>query len=175
MEIYLNKFFTGSSAIAANNIAKWNGSDWEIFGTGTDKEIATIALKNDSILVGGFFSFTGDTFAPNIGLWFDADEWSSKQPSTIKKPIENKDLILKAYPNPFSDKINIEFYINEIGIVNISLSDLQGNNVLTIANKEYSKGWHFITSPINSLPAGNYNCNLRFGDKSISYNLILLK
>ena len=160
-------------------IAKWNGSEWSIFGSGADQTIRTIALHGDSILVGGDFVFTGDSLAENIGLWYK--ETGQAPPgingqgtNSIENGITNG-LALNLYPNPTENEATIEFFIQEKGIAEIVMFDPSGAINEVVTKKEYEAGWHKVLVKCNNYSSGIYICKLSFGNKTISNKLILIK
>ena len=68
---------------------------------------------------------------------------------------------LHCYPNPFSEFVNIEFSVNEQNSVDLSVYDINGNHIKTIANKIYSPGkynmkWNGACKNGKEVPAGIY-------------------
>ncbi|HSG68085.1 MAG TPA: proprotein convertase P-domain-containing protein, partial [Bacteroidales bacterium] len=65
-------------------------------------------------------------------------------------------LVRQNYPNPFRDETNFLFELTKAGNVSISVIDMMGRVVQTLAEKHYSAGRHEISWQAGSLPAGNY-------------------
>ncbi|TAL66887.1 MAG: T9SS type A sorting domain-containing protein [Bacteroidetes bacterium] len=88
-------------------------------------------------------------------------------------PPNNNFIINKCYPNPASDKINIEFNIPNDGFVFISLSDILGNQI-AFENRFFSLGNNNLTINTSDLPSGSYIIKLNFLGKNISklFNVI---
>ncbi|MBY0311220.1 MAG: immunoglobulin domain-containing protein [Phycisphaerales bacterium] len=62
--------FTTAGGQQAQNIARWNGSNWSAFGPGVNGwTMALAALPNGDLLAGGSFSLAGDVPARNIARW----------------------------------------------------------------------------------------------------------
>ncbi|HEX7880172.1 MAG TPA: FlgD immunoglobulin-like domain containing protein, partial [Candidatus Eisenbacteria bacterium] len=53
------------------NLARWNGSDWESFGTGIDRSVLAVADVNGSLFVGGNFESAGDRLSERLARWDD--------------------------------------------------------------------------------------------------------
>lgn len=64
------------SAIAANNIAKWNGANWSALGLGTDSTVFALAASGDYLYAGGAFTSAGGSPANHVAKW-DGAAWSA--------------------------------------------------------------------------------------------------
>ena len=79
--IYIGGQFTSVGGITANNIAKWNGAEWEALatsqGNGTDSIVYCLMGYDDgsgmSLFVGGGFSTAGGIPARYIARWYGND------------------------------------------------------------------------------------------------------
>lgn len=69
-------FQSGGSAVAATNIARWNGSSWSKLGGGIDSGVTALALCNGHLFVGGFFTNAGGLGIQNLARW-DGTNWSA--------------------------------------------------------------------------------------------------
>lgn len=81
--IYAGGTFTNAGAVAARNIASWNGTAWSALGAGLSGTIGTfqypvqtIALSGGQLFVGGNFTTAGAVSAKNIARW-DGSAWSA--------------------------------------------------------------------------------------------------
>lgn len=68
--------FTAIGHVIANNIAYWDGSQWNPLGQGTDGNVLTLALYGSNIVAGGTFSRAGDADAANVAEW-NGSSWSA--------------------------------------------------------------------------------------------------
>jgi hypothetical protein len=172
--LYVGGEFTKTiqDSLVCKNIAKWNGSSWEIFGTGTDGTVKTIALKGDSVLIGGEFIETGDTLAYNMGLWFP---YQAPQPKLNGLENNNDELAIKIYPNPVNRETAIEFYNKEKGDLELSITDILGQGIKVIAEGNYSAGWHKVYWTTGSYASGTYILKLTGNGKSINTNIVINK
>ena len=77
--LYACGTFTTAGDVAANHVAKWNGSTWSALGTGIEGESASVrALALDgagNLYVGGSFTIAGGVGVNNIAKW-DGGTWS---------------------------------------------------------------------------------------------------
>jgi hypothetical protein len=91
--------FTTVGGIAANNVARWNGSAWSAFGSGimfgagfSDVQ-ALAVLPNGDLFAGGYFNIAGGSFASFIARW-NGSTWSALGSGTTGEVIA-----LVALPN----------------------------------------------------------------------------
>ena len=89
-ELYVGGVFTTAGGIAANNLARWNGSTWDSVGTnggnGTSGNVSTLALYNGSLFIGGYFSEVnvGNTIpAFRFAQWTAASGASASSANTV--------------------------------------------------------------------------------------------
>jgi hypothetical protein len=72
--LYVGGIFSSVNGVAANGLARWNGSAWSAVGfTG---EALTFAVSGGNLYVGGFFNMldSASVTMTNIGLW-DGSAW----------------------------------------------------------------------------------------------------
>lgn len=68
------------------------------------------------------------------------------------------DLILKVYPNPFAENTHIEYYLNEVSNVNLSLVNLIGIVIAKpVQGLVQDRGTHKITFESEHLTSGMYS------------------
>lgn len=82
---------------------------------------------------------------------------------------------LSVYPNPFNPSTTLSFNLLESGNVRITIYDLAGKFVQTLAHGDFSSGEHRITFDGGQLPSGIYLAALQSGTFSNAKKLILLK
>ena len=68
-DMYVGGEFTRAGPIAANYIAKWNGSSWSALGAGVDFHVLALALQGNTLYVGGRFTSAGGNTAHYIAQW----------------------------------------------------------------------------------------------------------
>jgi hypothetical protein len=74
-QLYAGGSFWTAGGVAANYIARWDGSQWHSLGSGMDSEVRALAFGPDSSLyVGGAFTTAGGVAANHIARW-DGSEW----------------------------------------------------------------------------------------------------
>jgi len=117
-------------------------------------------------LVDGSFPSTKQELMQTIMDWFGGlFTGIEEQDNTISDKISS----VEAYPNPFSNKTNIRFTLNENSNVSINIINLQGEIIKTIiSDQSFVKGQHDIIwegrdNKGNKLPAGAYFCTVETG------------
>lgn len=79
-ELYVGGSFTTVGSVAANNIAKWDGSNWTAIGSasenGVNGTVLAIRIIGADVYVGGSFSMAGTVSANNIAKW-NGNAWSA--------------------------------------------------------------------------------------------------
>ena len=78
--LYAGGRFTIVGGVAANRIAKWDGTSWSALGSGTDDSVETLIVFDDgggeALYVGGHFTTAGSVIASDIAKW-DGSSWSA--------------------------------------------------------------------------------------------------
>lgn len=74
-DIYVTGDFTSIGGVAANRIARWNGSAWSALGTGLNNDGIHISIDaRGNLYVGGDFTTAGGITANRIARW-DGSKW----------------------------------------------------------------------------------------------------
>ncbi|MGA2508123.1 MAG: T9SS type A sorting domain-containing protein [Chitinispirillaceae bacterium] len=76
--LYSGGWFTGAGSVVATNIAKWNGSVWNAFGSGTNGWVSSLAVDRSGhgLYAGGQFTTVGGVVANYIAKW-SGSTWSA--------------------------------------------------------------------------------------------------
>jgi hypothetical protein len=75
-DVYVGGYFTHAGGIAANRIAKWDGSVWSPLENGLNVGVSAIAVSGSDVYVGGDFFQAGGVSAQCIARW-DGGTWHS--------------------------------------------------------------------------------------------------
>ena len=65
--------FTTASGVAANYIARWDGSSWQPLGLGLNNWVFTLTVYDDELIAGGSFTTAGGVTANYIARWNGSD------------------------------------------------------------------------------------------------------
>jgi len=81
--LYAGGSFTTAGGVAANNIARWNGSSWSALGSGmsgANLRVSALVVYDDgggpALYAGGSFTTAGGVAANNIAKW-NGSSWSA--------------------------------------------------------------------------------------------------
>jgi hypothetical protein len=74
--LYAGGGFTTAGGVAANYIAKWNGSAWSALGWGINNSVCALAVSGTNLYAGGNFTIPGGGVANYIAKW-DGTAWSA--------------------------------------------------------------------------------------------------
>ncbi len=113
----------------------------------------------------GFIKIDGSLLATewmnsNWGTWTAAlvDGQLCGTPTAISNETYSNEISI--FPNPVSDYINIEFNMESECLLNISVSDLMGREVIRMNTQKYSTGQNILSIPVSSLSSGVYNVQI---------------
>lgn len=77
--LYAGGIFTQAGGIAANRVAKWDGSSWSPLDTGMNAGVSSLLVFDDgtgpALYAGGGFTVAGGVAASNVAMWNGAS-WS---------------------------------------------------------------------------------------------------
>jgi len=102
-------------------------------------------------------------------------------PSGIKTQNNPVDFsISNAYPNPFSNSINIAYTLNNPSQVSLKIMDINGREISTLENNllqpgTYNYTWDGKTSNGSPLSDGIYYATLTADNKSVTKKVVLMK
>ena len=92
--------------------------------------------------------------------------------SGIGSNLQQEAVVVAIYPNPSADRVAIQYYLYQPGIVKISLTDRSGKIVYTESRKHVENGLFNAGLDINALSAGIYIVSIAAGDKVYSKQLV---
>ncbi len=74
--VYAGGLFTRAGGKQVNYVAHWDGSTWNVLGTGVNAPVSVLAVYGDTLLVGGEFTKASNADIPYFARW-TAGTWSS--------------------------------------------------------------------------------------------------
>ncbi|MCD4664818.1 MAG: T9SS type A sorting domain-containing protein, partial [Bacteroidales bacterium] len=96
--------------------------------------------------------------------------------------IENKqsDIVLRAFPNPFTNSTTIEYQVKVHSKVSLKIYDFYGKEVKTLVNSYQTLGtkniiWDGTNNSVQVVPAGVYYCRIQAGNDSQCRKIIFTK
>ena len=95
--------------------------------------------------------------------------------STDKDIIVNEFALHQNYPNPFNPQTTIKFSLPEAQLVNLSVYNMLGQQVMTLVNKELPAGYHIAKWYAGDIASGVYIYKLTSGNKSLTQKMLLMK
>jgi hypothetical protein len=109
----------------------------------------------------------GATLMPNSGI--------PAHPRNIGTRSDKTLAVLKVYPNPVDDQINLLLRLERESNVTIKIVDLLGNEVVTLSNERLSSGEQTKTFTIpNRLNSGIYFLKIACGSETIVKRISVL-
>lgn len=75
-DLYAAGNFTNAGGIAANYIARWNGTNWSALGAGLNGPASALAVLGSDLYVGGDFATAGGIGVSRVARW-NGSAWSA--------------------------------------------------------------------------------------------------
>lgn len=117
------------------------------------------------------WEFFADPISPGNNLYID--DINIVQSTAGIESIEES-VGLNLYPNPSAGAVNIDFNLSEQHNVSITVTDMLGRSVETIASKSYQSGETTLTIGANNIyQAGVYLVNIDIDGQHISKKIIM--
>jgi hypothetical protein len=73
-DVYVAGDFTMVNGVAANRVARWDGSQWHPLGSGMDATVYALAVSGNTVYAGGNFATAGGVPARRVARW-DGSQW----------------------------------------------------------------------------------------------------
>lgn len=152
--------------VSDDNGESWNQIDSQIMPD--EAEIDYLTILNDNYLYAiGDIGVTNKIFRSVETTKID----------NYNLPIEK--INLSNFPNPFNPSTTIEFSIQNESNINLSIFNIKGQKIKTLANHEFSKGTHSIDwngddESGNPVSSGIYYYNLKVNGKTEEVKKCLL-
>ena len=117
-----------------------------------------------------------------IDMWGNESNYSSeiKLVGGVSEPVDRADSTAPSlYPNPANTSISIQFNLEERQDVHISVYNIMGQKVTTLAEQSFGRGshtvnWNRMSANGGSAAAGIYYCRIRTDSQTIIRKITLL-
>lgn len=106
------------------------------------------------------------------------DEYLDEPATSIdnKEELPTNFVVKGVYPNPFNPSTKIEFYNNRPQEINITIYNLLGQRVATLANhKQFTEGSHIVTWNAGNYSSGVYFVKVNAGSYNNIKKIVLMK
>ena len=115
---------------------------------------------------------SGGSYLHQIGFWY--------QPGWILTGVEDETYptrfqLGQNFPNPFNPVTTFRFAVPRESRVTVTLYDVAGREVRTLADDTFEPGYHTIPLYAEGLASGVYFCRMTAGSFSETRKLMLLK
>jgi photosystem II stability/assembly factor-like uncharacterized protein len=140
-----------------------NGNNWDQFFSGL-----------------GGIEYYSLAISPEGRLYVGSDNGLYRSTSKISLPHNplpkyTTPFLSQNYPNPFNSISNITFYTPSDKKILITLYDLLGREIMTLANSFYSTGWHSVSCSSEGLASGIYIYRMQSDSFSDAKKIVVLK
>ncbi|GEM_PF-2664723 len=140
------------------------GTTWEYCGLSNYSVWSIFVADSDEVYVGTsdglwLLKFSGTTGVEQIG---DASQVTSYQ-------------LYQNYPNPFNPTTTIQFTIPERAFITVTVVNVLGQEVATLAAEEVAAGTHKTTWDATNLPSGIYFARLEAKNFVATKKMVLMK
>lgn len=152
-ELYATGLFTKIGSIAANKIAKWNGSNWCSLEYGVDLYPRDMHVYDNSLVIAGDLqSASGRTY--NNIVRYTPESLTGTGNNNIT-PQSFK--LEQNYPNPFNPSTIIKYSVASNGSkIKIGVYDIQGRFVAELVNQSLNAGSYEVSFNGAGLSSGVY-------------------
>lgn len=96
-------------------------------------------------------------------------------PGLAAQNLPDQFILLQNYPNPFNPATKIEFGLPDKSQVQITVYNITGELITTLANGEYPAGYHEVTLDASHLASGIYLYRIKAGEFVRTRKMMVLK
>ncbi len=131
--------FTSVHGVPLSYLAAWDGAAWAPLGTGVNGIVWGTGNWKGDLYVGGELTVAGGRNSPYVGRWvLSPTGVVADRPPAVPLRLE------AAYPNPFNPSTTIRFDLARAGSVGVTVHDLRGRLIRTIADERFEAGPHSL-------------------------------
>lgn len=169
--LFVSGIFNKAGTKQVNNVASYNGIEWDDMNGGTNFYPVDIDASSKKIIFGGSFTFVGNNPSSSIAIY---DILTSIDYHDTQNKVTDY-YLGQNYPNPFNPTTTIKFSIPKESIVKIKVYDILGREIATLVNEQKSTGNYSVQFKGSSLSSGVYFYQIQAGDFVDTKKMILLK
>lgn len=170
--VYAGGYFTATHGdnIAANRIAKWDGTSWQAIGAGFNAPVRSMCITGNYLYAGGDFITSGSTSVLHIAKW--SVPIGIQQ---INNEVPVKHSLLQNYPNPFNPSTKFKFTIAKSEKVILSVYDITGKQIELLVNEKMNPGTYEVEWNASKLSSGTYLYSMQAGNFTETKKMMLIK
>jgi hypothetical protein len=175
----------GEDGIETNNIGMVNWLEGNIDADPlfVNAEVGNYLLTVDSPCIDtgvSYFEYEGEILVDlsedeYYGIAPDIGAFEYRIVNTDELKIENVELKINTYPNPFNPETNILFELSSGSNVLLEIYNVKGQKVTTLVNGPFEAGSHKVTWNATDQSSGIYLLRFNTAETSETKKLILLK
>lgn len=102
--LYAGGFFSTAGGVTANNIARWDGTNWSSLREGINGIVRSIGVSGSNVFLAGSFTNAGDVAANCVARW-DGENWSGLGDGIL--PVVQGDMVVGSVHSLAVDGINL--------------------------------------------------------------------
>lgn len=154
-----------------NNIAYYNGSDWNEIGGGIFPGVSELVITSNKLFLAGPVEiFAGGV--PGVSMMI----YSFFDPVKIEDLGNDNGIpLLWNYPNPFNLKTLVKYSVSLPGKVRLSLFDIRGKEIKLLFDEHRNPGTYEVEFETGNLPAGIYLGRMIQGSSIITNQMVIIK
>jgi len=141
-----------------------------------DPESQAIFQAGDQITLGEEADFLdGSDIILRINDCQESAGFRSKPPTPKEHLVVESESQVEIYPNPTKDQVMVDFVLDHEELVNIYLTNANGQIIRSLDTKRMNPGQHRIPMNLKDLSAGIYFVNFQTDHSSESHRLVVTK
>ncbi len=177
-DLYIGGLYTTAGGQTVNGISRWDGTSYHALGSGFYSGGSNVygayalTIFNNKLVAGGIFSTAGGAGCGNIAQW---DGLALTGISNYNNSSPKGFSLSQNYPNPFNPSTTIKFSVVKRENVKLTVSNIIGQEVATIVNKNLDPGNYEVTWDASKISSGIYFYSITTPSFSETRKMILTK
>lgn len=111
----------------------------------------------------------------NFNANFALNVYRGESSTTTNLAVVNNYMVSQNYPNPFNPTTSIKYTMPESGLVNLTVYNMLGKEIITLINRYQEAGSYSVEFNASSLASGVYVYSLKVGNQTITKKMNLVK